>query len=98
MKPRKGEKPPLSSNSTSHTWRLVRSHDGHSFEWALSSAARDDCAIRLTRSPPCGAIRWLVEVKSVNLLGSCKAQKWVMRSPEIPVQTFDNVVVTVIRF
>ena len=40
MKPRKGEKPPLSSNSTSHTWRAVRSHEGHSFEWPFSSAAR----------------------------------------------------------
>ena len=71
MKPRKGEKPPLRSNSTSQTWRAVRSQDGHSLECPLSSAARAGSTMRLINSPPCGAIRWLV-VKSVNLLGSCE--------------------------
>ena len=32
MNPRRGENPPLSSNSRSQSWRAVRSHEGHSRE------------------------------------------------------------------
>src|SRR5437588_5744927 len=71
MNPRRGENPPLSNNSRSQIWRAVRSHDGHSREWAFNSAAFSAGAIRLTSSPPCGAIKWLVEAdKRVNLPGS----------------------------
>src|SRR4029077_20675433 len=67
MTPRRGENPPLSNNSTSQTCRPVRSNDGHYWQCALRSAAGAESTTRLTSSPPCGAIRWLV-VKSVNLL------------------------------
>ncbi len=39
MKPRSGEKPPLSRSSRSRICRLVRSQEGKSLERALSSAA-----------------------------------------------------------
>src|ERR1700690_1993425 len=66
MNPRRGENPPLISNSRSQIWRGVRSHDGHSREWAFSSAIRSGGAVRSVSSPPCGAIIWLIEaVKSL---------------------------------
>src|SRR5205807_8593302 len=68
MKPCRGENPPLNSSSTSQICRGVRSHDDHSLECAFRSAARAGSAMRLINSPPCGAIRWLVGVKSVTLL------------------------------
>src|SRR2546430_14740973 len=68
MKPRNGENPPLISNSKSQIWRGVRSQEGHSREWDFSSLARSESTMRLTSSPPCGAIRWLVDaVKCLNL-------------------------------
>src|ERR1700719_1772087 len=79
MKPRSGEKPPLLSNSRSQSWRAVRSQDGHSREFRLSSLAASGWTIRLTSSPPCGAIRWLVgAVKSLNLPGSLKFVWYVL--------------------
>src|SRR5450432_4084131 len=71
MKPCRGEKPPFMSSSRSQTWRAVRSQDGHSREWAFNSAALSGAANRSMRSPPCGAIKWLIEAdKCVNLPGS----------------------------
>src|ERR1700761_667073 len=61
MKPRNGENPPFINSSRSQSCRAVRSHDTHSFEWLLSSAAYSAGTCSWTSSPPCGAIRWLVE-------------------------------------
>src|ERR1700690_4498859 len=68
MKPRSGENPPLRRSSRSHSCRPVRSHEGYSRDWALSSVIRSGCAIRSISSPPCGGIRWLaVFVKTLDL-------------------------------
>ena len=57
MKPFSGEKAPLVSSSRSHSWRGVRSHDGHPIDSALSSAARAGETMRSTSAPPCARIR-----------------------------------------
>src|SRR5215467_10347240 len=62
MKPRRGEKPPVSKSSRSQSWRAVRSQESHSREWDFSSALCSGEAISCTNSPPCAGIRWLVEV------------------------------------
>src|SRR5437763_15653548 len=68
MKPRRGEKPPLSNSSRAQSCLPVRSHEAHSREWDLSSAERSAEVISCTNSPPWAGIRWLVEVKTQNLL------------------------------
>src|ERR1700730_12114025 len=74
MNPRSGEKPPLSSNSRSQSWRALRSHEGHSRERAFSSLAASGWTIGLTSSPPCGGIKWLLElVKLFGLLELCES-------------------------
>src|SRR6266851_5511700 len=72
MKPRSGENPPLNKSSRSHSWRAVRSQEGHSREWAFNSALRSAEETSSTRSPPWGGIRWLAWiVKCLNLQDTC---------------------------
>src|SRR5919108_5653013 len=57
MKPRRGEKPPQSSNSRSHSCLGVRSQEGQLREAIRSSAACLVSTRRLMRLPPCGTTR-----------------------------------------